>query len=126
MGYRLLADATVVVHFAFLAYVVTGGLLAWRWRWAIWPHLAAAGWGLAVTVGHLNCPLTFVENWARQRAGESTLAGGFIDHYVTGVVYPARYAGLMQILVGLVVVLSWAGAARVRWRGTRVSGNPAP
>jgi hypothetical protein len=115
MGYRALAESTMVAHFAFLAYVVTGGLLAWRWPAAIWPHLAAAGWGLAIVVFNLNCPLTYVEDWARRRAGERGLAAGFIDTYLTGVVYPARYTGLIQILVAVVVVGSWVGAA-LRWR----------
>jgi hypothetical protein len=116
MGYRFLAEATMVAHFAFLAYVVTGGLLAWRWPKAIWPHLAAAGWGLAITAFGLNCPLTYVEDSARRRAGERGLTTGFIDHYLTGVVYPARYTGLIQVLVGVVVVGSWAGAVLVRRR----------
>ena len=119
MGYRVLAETTMVAHFAFIAFVVTGGLLAWRWPVAIWPHLAAAGWGLAITVFHLDCPLTWLEDWARRRAGESRLAGGFVDHYLTGVVYPTRYTGAIQVLVALVVAVSWAGAARARWRAAR-------
>jgi hypothetical protein len=116
MGYRVLAEATMVVHFAFLVYVVTGGLLAWRWPKAIWPHLAAAGWGLVITVFTLNCPLTYIEDRARRRAGEQGLTTGFIDHYLTGVVYPARYVGLIQVLAGVVVAGSWAGALLVRRR----------
>jgi len=117
MGYRVLAETTMVAHFAFIAFVVTGGLLAWRWPVAIWPHLAAAGWGLAITVFHLDCPLTWLEDWARRRAGERGLSAGFIDPYLTGVIYPARYAGLIQVLIGVVVVASWVGFA-VRWRAT--------
>jgi hypothetical protein len=116
MGYRVLAEAAMAAHFAFLAYVVTGGLLAWRWPRAIWPHLAAAGWGLAITVFGLHCPLTYLEDRARRRAGEQGLTTGFIDHYLTGVVYPARYVGLIQILVGAIVAGSWAGALVVRRR----------
>jgi Protein of Unknown function (DUF2784) len=116
MGYRVLADSTMAVHFAFLAYVVTGGLLAWRWPVAIWPHLAAAGWGLAIIVFHLNCPLTSLEDWARRRAGERGLSAGFIDTYLTGVVYPARYTGLIQVLIAVVVAVTWIGFV-VRWRG---------
>ena len=118
MGYRVLAEAAMAAHFVFLAYVVTGGLLAWRWPKAIWPHLAAAGWGLAVTVLGLRCPLTWVEDHARRRAGEQGLTTGFIDHYLTGVVYPARYLGLIQIVVGVIVAGSWLGAFLVRRRAT--------
>jgi hypothetical protein len=124
MGYRVLAETTMAAHFAFIAYVVAGGLLAWRWPMAIWPHLAAAGWGLAITLFHLNCPLTFVENWARRRAGRPGLSTGFIDTYLTGVVYPARYTGLIQVMIAVVVAGSWVGAA-LRWRtATRRAAEP--
>src|SRR5262245_15656582 len=109
MGYHLLAQATMVVHFAVLIYIVTGGFLAWRWPRAIWPHLLLATWGFStITVG-FNCPLTYVENWARLRAGEQGLHTGFIDTYIEGVVYPDRYTGLIQFLAGTLVVVSWAG-----------------
>jgi hypothetical protein len=46
MGYRLLGDAVMLVHFAFLVFVVTGGFLAWRWPWVIcsrhWMHNGGA------------------------------------------------------------------------------------
>jgi hypothetical protein len=119
----VLADVTMVVHFAFLAYVVAGGFLAWRWPWAIWPHLALAGWGLSTIVFRLNCPLTYVEDWARRRVGERGLGGGFIDHYLTGVVYPERYAGLIQLLAAITVAVSWTGAL-IGWR--RRLGQDAP
>jgi hypothetical protein len=107
MAYRLLADVTMVVHFGFLAYVVAGGFLAWRWPRAIWPHLLAAGWGLSTLVFHLHCPLTWLEDWCRRRAGEAGLGHGFIDTYLTGIVYPERYTGLLQLLGAAVVAVSW-------------------
>jgi Protein of Unknown function (DUF2784) len=115
MGYRVLADATMAVHLGFLAYVVAGGFLAWRWPRAILPHLLLAGWGGSAIAFHLNCPLTFLEDWARRRAGEQGLPGGFIDHYLVGVIYPQRYAGLVEVLAILAVALAWTGAL-VRWR----------
>ncbi|MEU4422587.1 DUF2784 domain-containing protein [Actinoplanes sp. NPDC024001] len=124
MGFRILADATMLVHFAFLAWVVFGGFLAWRWPSAIWAHLAAALWGLSSVVFGLHCPLTWVEERARERAGEAGLSGGFIDTYLTGVIYPERYAGLAQALVAVTVAVSWAGAAhrrRVRARRPELS-----
>ncbi|MBG0562590.1 DUF2784 domain-containing protein [Actinoplanes aureus] len=115
MGYRILADATMVVHFAFLAWVVFGGFLAWRRPWAIWPHLLTAVWGFSTVLFGFNCPLTWVEDRAREQAGSAGLERGFIDTYLTGIIYPERYAGLMQALVAVVVAVSWAGAA-YRWR----------
>lgn len=107
--YAALADAVVVLHFAFLGFVVVGGLLAWRWPWLIWPHLVVAAWGGLITVFSVNCPLTHVENALRARAGEPELAGGFIDTYVEGVVYPERYVDEARALVAVVVLASWLG-----------------
>jgi hypothetical protein len=107
--YAVLADAVVVLHFAFLAFVVAGGLLAWRWPWLIWPHLVAAGWGAAIVAFSLQCPLTHVENGLRARAGEPELTGGFIDTYIEGVLYPQRYVAEARALAALVVLVSWLG-----------------
>ncbi|HEY8373219.1 MAG TPA: DUF2784 domain-containing protein [Pseudonocardiaceae bacterium] len=116
-----LADATMVLHFVVLAYIVFGGFLVWRWRRAIWPHLLAAAWGAAIVVVEpLECPLTYVENHFRALAGDEALSGGFIDTYIEGVLYPERHAGLAQASAALVVALSWLGAY-LRWRGDRAA-----
>jgi hypothetical protein len=107
---RVLVTVILTVHFGFLAYVVLGGFLAWRWPRLFWPHLAAAGWGLAVVAVPLTCPLTVAENWARERAGLAPESRGFIDRYIEGVLYPSRYTLLLQVLVGVLVIGSWAGA----------------
>jgi hypothetical protein len=116
MGYRLLASAVLVLHAAYLAYVVAGGFLAWRWPRTIWLHLMAAAWGLVVVGAQLNCPLTYAEDWARRRAGDAGLSRGFIDTYVEGVLYPERDAGLMQTLAAVGVFVSWAGFLLLRRR----------
>jgi Protein of Unknown function (DUF2784) len=110
MGYRVLAETTMVVHFTVLVYLLLGGFLAWRRPAAIWPHMLMAAWGLTSTVFVWPCPLTMLENWSRRKAGESGLRTGFIDTYLTGVVYPERYTTQIQIGVGVVVVLSWISA----------------
>src|SRR5256885_1170792 len=43
MGFRIVAEGTMTVHFLVLAFLVVGGFVAWRWRWGVWPHLALAG-----------------------------------------------------------------------------------
>ncbi|WP_187682964.1 DUF2784 domain-containing protein [Nocardia wallacei] len=110
MMYRLLADVTAGVHYLFVVYLVTGGFLTWRWRWTIWTHLAAVGWGFSTVLFGVDCPLTHLENWARHRGGAAGLPpGGFIDHYITGVLYPRDALDLVRVLVVIVVAMSWAG-----------------
>ncbi|HEU5110008.1 MAG TPA: DUF2784 domain-containing protein [Micromonosporaceae bacterium] len=125
MGYRLLATLVLALHFAYLAYLVVGGFLAWRWPRTIWAHAAAVGWGATIVLadvfaGGITCPLTYAEDWARRRAGDAPATTGFIDRYLEGVVYPERYAAWAQAFVAAAVLLSWVGyARRVRRRAAR-------
>ena len=57
MVYRLLADAVMVAHFAFLVFLALGGFLAWRYRWVFVPHAAAVGWAM-LSIAGAECPLT--------------------------------------------------------------------
>jgi len=115
VGYHALVTVILTLHFAYLAYVVLGGFLAWRWPRAIWPHLVALGWGILIVLGLVNCPLTWAEDWARRRAGEAPLTTGFVDRYLENVIYPPRYVNEARALVALVVLVSWVGAY-LRWR----------
>ncbi|MFE9577987.1 DUF2784 domain-containing protein [Nocardia sp. NPDC006044] len=128
MLYRLLADAVAAAHFAFVVYVVVGGFLAWRWPRSIWLHLLAFGWGFSTILFGQECPLTYAENWARHRAGTAGLPpSGFIDHYITGVLYPENALGAVRVLVAVCVVASWAGYGwRRRAAGptTRLPASP--
>jgi hypothetical protein len=114
MRYQLLAELVMLLHFGFLVYVALGGFLAWRRPWLIVPHAGAAAWGaITATVG-IPCPLTAWEDAARRRAGEAGLERGFIDTYLTGVVYPQEHLLTAQLLVGALVLVSWVGFARRR------------
>jgi Protein of Unknown function (DUF2784) len=124
MGYRLLATLILTTHFVYLAYLVAGGFLAWRWPRTIWLHLAAAAWGFALVAATLPCPLTYAEDWARQRAGEAPLTKGFVDRYIEGVVYPEQYTTLARGLAAVAVLVSWVGVAVILRRRER--GRPAP
>ena len=115
MSYEGLATTALVVHLLFLGYLALGGFLAWRWPRTVLLHVAVVLWGLGSVVVGYACPLTAVESWARARAGRDGLAeGGFIDHYLTGVIYPERLAVLAQATVGVLVLASWVGL----WRRT--------
>lgn len=104
MLYRLLADALVVVHGAFVLFVVFGGFLVlWKTRLA-WVHIPAALWGAYVEFAGKICPLTPLENHFRQLAGERGYSEGFIEHYLIPLMYPEGLTRDIQLMLGLVVL----------------------
>lgn len=107
-------------HFAFLVYLPIGGFLALRWRRSLWLHVAAVLWAAASVSVNLWCPLTALEDWARRGAGMAPLgSAGFIDHYITGVIYPDGAERYVQAAVFTAVAVSWLGcAAAARRRRT--------
>lgn len=106
-----LAEGVVVLHYGYLAYLVSGGFLAWRWPRSIVAHVLATVWAVLIVVTKVPCPLTALQNNLRERAGQQPLGGSFIDTYVRGTLFPADRIGLAQALVGVVVVTSWLGFA---------------
>lgn len=106
--YFAVVAATVAAHFAYLAYLPSGGFLALRWRRSFWLHLPAVCWGVAVVTLDLRCPLTSLEEWARARAGMGGLPEqGFIGRYVDGTVVPADRIATAQALAFAAAGLSW-------------------
>lgn len=106
MGYRVAADLVVLVHLAFVAFVVLGGVLAFRWPRARWVHLPAALWGVLIEWTGGTCPLTPLEVALRRRGGEAGYAGGFVEHYVLPVLYPNALTRPVQAALGAGVVLA--------------------
>ena len=104
MIFRLLADATVIIHLAFVAFVVCGGLLVLRWRRAAWFHLPAAAWGAWIEFAGWICPLTPLENWLRLQGGSTTYSTSFVERYVLPVLYPASLSRDVQWTLGALVI----------------------
>jgi hypothetical protein len=116
MGYRLAADAVLLLHLGFIAFAVLGGLLALRWRRAPWLHLPAVAWAAWIESSGGLCPLTPLENRLRVLAGQSGYPGGFIEHYLLPWIYPAGLTREVQlVLAGFVVLVNLAVYAWV-WR----------
>ncbi len=90
MIFRLLADATVVLHLAFVLFVVAGGLLVLRWPRLVWVHLPAVAWGAWVEIAGRVCPLTPMENWLRQRGGQTGYTATFVDQVPGTRALPGR------------------------------------
>jgi Protein of Unknown function (DUF2784) len=100
MAFRLLADATVVLHLAFVLFVIAGGFLVVRWPRVAWAHLPAAAWGAWVEFAGWICPLTPMENWLRQQAGQAVYTTSFVDRYLLPVLYPPALSREIQWALG--------------------------
>ena len=102
---RLAADALVLLHLAFILFVLGGGLLLLRWPRLAWLHLPAVAWGATVEFFQLLCPLTPWENQLRRAAGQAGYDGGFVEHYLIPLIYPAGLTAQLQLWLGAVVLL---------------------
>ncbi|MEE8361742.1 MAG: DUF2784 domain-containing protein [Gemmatimonadales bacterium] len=122
MLYRIAADLVVLTHFMFVLFVVFGALLALRWPRVILLHLPAAVWGALIEFQGWICPLTPWENRLRSLGGQAGYDGGFIEHYLLPLLYPAGLTRTVQLTLaaavvavnGLLYALVW-----VKWRRTR-------
>lgn len=88
----LLADALVMMHLLFVAFVVGGGFLLVRWPRLGWWQLPAAAWGAYIEFTGGICPLTPLENYLRVRGGGGSYSGGFVERYLVPVLYPSGLA----------------------------------
>ncbi len=117
MVYLALADTVLLLHLAFILFVVFGGLLVLLRRWIVWLHLPAAAWGAMIEFAGWFCPLTPLENWLRVQGGSRGYSGGFINHYLVSVIYPEGLTPALQRMLGvLVIAINLAVYFRV-WRG---------
>ena len=125
MIYRLLADLTVVLHLAFVLFVVFGGLLVIRRPSLAWVHLPAALWGAWVEFAGWICPLTPLENWLRERGGAAVYDSSFVERYLVPTLYPEALSRELQwLLGGFVVAVNLAvylGVLALRGRRRRVA-----
>ncbi|MEJ8566738.1 DUF2784 domain-containing protein [Elongatibacter sediminis] len=116
----LMADLLVVVHLAFIGFVVFGGLLVLRWSRVVWLHVPAVAWGVYVELPGSVCPLTPLEQALRARAGDATYSEGFIQHYVQPLVYPENWSVEMGYVLGLtVLVINMVVYGAVLWHRRR-------
>ncbi|HQU16946.1 MAG: hypothetical protein B7Z66_06435 [Chromatiales bacterium 21-64-14] len=119
MVYSMLAAAVVLMHAAFVLFAVFGGLWTWVWRRAAYLHVPALLWAAWVEFSGAICPLTYLEVWLRERAGEAGYRGGFIEHYVLRALYPPDLTRSIQLGLGALLVVFnlavyWAAARRPR------------
>lgn len=116
---RIVLDAVVVTHFAFILFVVFGGLLCLRWKRAAWLHVPALAWGLLIELAGWSCPLTPLELHLRELLGRAAYAGGFIEHYIVSLVYPQGLTRGGQLALGLALAVFNAAVYALAFRPRR-------
>jgi hypothetical protein len=124
MTFRLLADGVVLLHVAYILFVLFGAVLVRGRPAVLWAHLVAVAWGVYVAAMARVCPLTPLEVALRERAGQAGYHGGFIEHYVLPALYPGGLTrGILAAEAGFVVAVNvalyaWVWRARRRQRPT--------
>lgn len=148
MIYNVLADITVAVHFAFLAFVIfgqllilAGGLLGWQWvrnPWFRWGHFLAIVFVVVNTIREVTCPLTDLEYWLRGLAGqkaeeEISFVGRIIRNVIfydipdTDDVFKITYAAFGLIVLGSFLLAPPRGCEWIQfWRRRRREAAPIP
>ena len=110
--YHFLAISIAMLHFMVAMYLLSLPFLILRKQipgWYINVHLVifsiAAGFHFTSGV----CPLTFVENYCRRRAGLPTYQGNFLNHYAEAIFHfsipNALVSNAIIVLAGLLVVV---------------------
>ncbi|MFQ5582214.1 MAG: DUF2784 domain-containing protein [Mariprofundaceae bacterium] len=115
MLYRIAADMTVVLHFAFVLFAVLGGLLVLKWWHCIWLHVPTFIWAALVMFTGWICPLTPLEIWLRQQGGEASYHSSFIEHYILPVLYPTALTRELQVFLGIMVLIVNLGVYSWLW-----------
>ena len=105
MLYILLSDLVVAFHFAFIAFVISGGLLAARWRWIVALHIPAVLWAIIVEVNNWTCPLTPIEKTLRAWGGGNGYEGDFVAHYILPILYAGVTSRAIQLTAAAIVIV---------------------
>jgi len=127
--YRALADLILLVHFAFILWVILGLLLVWVGRFAGWgwvrnrwfrvAHLASIAFVVVQAWFNKICPLTEWESQLRIKAGQQPYSdNGFIADHIQHIMFyqaPLHYFVIGYTAFGLLVLASFA-IVPVRWR----------
>jgi hypothetical protein len=122
MVWRALADVVMIVHGALLLFFAIGAFLAWRWPKLIWVHLGIVVWNLVIVLVDFGCPVTATEKFFRREGGESVYAGGYIQHYLNGRLWPDGATPVAEKVGFVLVVIGYAGFFVVR-RRTKLRGE---
>jgi hypothetical protein len=98
-----LADLILVTHLGFVVFVTVGALAVYFRPRLAFLHVPCLAYGAALELIGWICPLTPLEQDLRLQAGQRGYTGGFIEHYVGGLLYPGDWDAL-RVWLGLSLV----------------------
>jgi hypothetical protein len=118
---RVLAELVLILHTAFIAFVLFGLIvvlvgMAARWEWTRnfgfrAAHLAAIGYVVVQALLGMVCPLTILENYLRDRAGQDPYGqGGFIQYWLHKLIFFDAEPWVFTVCYstfGLLVAATW-------------------
>jgi hypothetical protein len=111
-----LADLVLLLHAAFILFVVAGGLLVLQFHRLAWLHLPCVAWGILIELFGWICPLTPLENRLRYPSASYNGETGFIEHYLAPLIYPAGLTPGIQYLLALLVLLVNLVIYTIAWK----------
>ena len=103
--YELAANLTLIIHFAFILFVIFGALLFFITTKIIFIHIPTFIWGSYIELTNSICPLTYLENWFLHKANLTTYSEGFIQNYLVPIVYPVSLTKDLQIYLGIALIV---------------------
>lgn len=118
-GWAILADAVVIFHAAYVAFVVVGCAailvgVARKWEWVrglkfrVAHLIAIALVCLEALVGAV-CPLTVLENTLRARAGEARYPGDFVGYWAHWLIFYEAPSWMFTASYAVLTILVAAG-----------------
>lgn len=104
MIHRFLARLVLTTHIAYVAFVIFGSLLVFRWPGIAYLHLAAVVWAFATLAFDLGCPLTPWEKASWRRAGIEPYPEGFLQHHILRTRFAPEHSRRNHMIIGLLVL----------------------
>ena len=113
--FLILAVGTLILHLAWILWVIFGCLLTRRRRVLAWLHIVSLIYSIVIEVGPWPCPITWIEQWAQSMAGITPYEDDFLMHYLEKVVYP-DVSYVLLVSCAVVVCVFNLGVYVARWK----------
>jgi hypothetical protein len=126
----LIVDIIMVVHFAFIAFLIGGQVLMMigyhrNWGWATnrllrGIHIVCTLYVVVQTWAGQWCPLTLLENRFRQSSGQQIYSSSFIQDWIGRLIYydlPPWVFTVTYTVFGALVLIYWLLLERKRAHG---------